>query len=272
MNTRGLMELIVLNMGLDLGILSPQLFTMMVVMALVTTWMTSPLLERFYPRREMLQSLAPAPAPALPVSPAPAPTLICVSDPALIPALLSLGSRLVPPGEPLLALHILSPDRPSAYLTAPPGGDSGPLESLRAQAAALGVPIRTLSFVSADPAQDIARLSQAKGAGLILIGGHRSALAADDLSGALSGVVGGVLAAAEAPVGVFIDRGAQSWRAVRAVSDDPGVRAIADRLVRHGMAPADPADPGPDTLVVAPVGAPVPGGASALWIRAGRAG
>jgi Kef-type K+ transport system membrane component KefB len=44
MNTRGLVELIVLNIGLDLGILSPTLFTMLVIMALVTTFMTSPLL------------------------------------------------------------------------------------------------------------------------------------------------------------------------------------------------------------------------------------
>ena len=42
MNTRGLMELIVLNVGYDLGILSTPLFAMMVIMALVTTAMTSP--------------------------------------------------------------------------------------------------------------------------------------------------------------------------------------------------------------------------------------
>ena len=46
MNTRGLMELIVLNIGLDLGILSPQAFSMLVLMALVTTAMTGPLLAR----------------------------------------------------------------------------------------------------------------------------------------------------------------------------------------------------------------------------------
>ncbi|MGH9330212.1 MAG: cation:proton antiporter [Vicinamibacterales bacterium] len=45
MNTRGLMELIVLNIGLDLGVISPTLFTMMVIMALVTTIATTPLLE-----------------------------------------------------------------------------------------------------------------------------------------------------------------------------------------------------------------------------------
>lgn len=45
MNTRGLMELVVLNIGLDLGILTPELFAMMVIMALVTTFMTSPSLN-----------------------------------------------------------------------------------------------------------------------------------------------------------------------------------------------------------------------------------
>jgi Kef-type K+ transport system membrane component KefB len=44
MNTRGLVELVVLNAGLDLGVLSPALFTMMVIMALVTTFMTTPIL------------------------------------------------------------------------------------------------------------------------------------------------------------------------------------------------------------------------------------
>jgi Kef-type K+ transport system membrane component KefB len=45
MNTRGLVELIVLNLGYDLGILPPRIFTMMVLMALITTFMTGPLLE-----------------------------------------------------------------------------------------------------------------------------------------------------------------------------------------------------------------------------------
>jgi Kef-type K+ transport system membrane component KefB len=45
MNTRGLMELVALNVGYDLGILSPHMFTMLVVMALVTTAMTGPLID-----------------------------------------------------------------------------------------------------------------------------------------------------------------------------------------------------------------------------------
>lgn len=45
MNTRGLMELVVLNIGYDLGVLTPEIFAMMVIMALVTTFMTGPSLD-----------------------------------------------------------------------------------------------------------------------------------------------------------------------------------------------------------------------------------
>jgi Kef-type K+ transport system membrane component KefB len=45
MNTRGLMELVVLNIGYDLGVLTSEIFTMMVIMALVTTFMTGPALD-----------------------------------------------------------------------------------------------------------------------------------------------------------------------------------------------------------------------------------
>ncbi|GEM55409.1 cation/H(+) antiporter [Flavobacterium branchiophilum] len=45
MNTRGLMELVVLNIGLDLKVLTPEVFTMMVIMALLTTFMTGPALN-----------------------------------------------------------------------------------------------------------------------------------------------------------------------------------------------------------------------------------
>jgi len=50
MNTRGLIELIVLNVGLDLGVLSPKLFAMMVLMAVVTTIATTPILELMNPK------------------------------------------------------------------------------------------------------------------------------------------------------------------------------------------------------------------------------
>jgi Kef-type K+ transport system membrane component KefB len=52
MNTRGLIELVVLNIGYDLGILSPRMYAMMILMALATTCMTGPLLSLIGRRRE----------------------------------------------------------------------------------------------------------------------------------------------------------------------------------------------------------------------------
>jgi len=61
MNTRGLMELIALNIGYDMGILSARIFAMLVIMALVTTMLTGPLLTFFRGRREEFdRSFAPA--------------------------------------------------------------------------------------------------------------------------------------------------------------------------------------------------------------------
>jgi Kef-type K+ transport system membrane component KefB len=50
MNTRGLMELVVLNIGLDIKVISPNVFSMMVIMALLTTFMTVPVLEMVFPK------------------------------------------------------------------------------------------------------------------------------------------------------------------------------------------------------------------------------
>jgi Kef-type K+ transport system membrane component KefB len=60
MNTRGLMEIVVLNVGLDLGILSPQLFAMLVLMALATTVATAPLLDLLQPRAAAAATSRPA--------------------------------------------------------------------------------------------------------------------------------------------------------------------------------------------------------------------
>lgn len=65
MNTRGLTELIILNVGLEKGLLSPELFTLMVIMALVTTVMTGPLLGFTYPQRRVARDIAEAERAAL---------------------------------------------------------------------------------------------------------------------------------------------------------------------------------------------------------------
>ncbi|MGO9513861.1 MAG: cation:proton antiporter [Steroidobacteraceae bacterium] len=60
MNTRALMELIVINVGLDLGVISQKLFTMLVIMAIFSTVITTPAL-RYYLSRAGLKDVAPNP-------------------------------------------------------------------------------------------------------------------------------------------------------------------------------------------------------------------
>lgn len=94
MNTRGLTELIVLNIGLELKVISPVLFTMLVIMALVTTFMTSPLLELTYPRESIrLNTLS---TPSRPFLHPPIPTtsyriLVPVANPNTQKGLLQLA-------------------------------------------------------------------------------------------------------------------------------------------------------------------------------------
>src|SRR5262249_1855935 len=80
MNTRGLMELIVLNIGLDLGVISPTLFAMMVIMALITTMATAPALHFLLPHHQPTppdeawtseERPGPAAIASAPVAPAP---------------------------------------------------------------------------------------------------------------------------------------------------------------------------------------------------------
>ena len=72
MNTRGLMELIILNIGFDLGVISQTVFTMLVIMALVTTFATTPVFRRVWPDGGLAGERARHPATA-PGEPAPFP-------------------------------------------------------------------------------------------------------------------------------------------------------------------------------------------------------
>ena len=53
MNTRGLMELVVINLGHDMGVIPTSVFFMLVVMAVVTTYMTSPIVQRLIRNTEL---------------------------------------------------------------------------------------------------------------------------------------------------------------------------------------------------------------------------
>jgi len=67
MNTRGLMELVILNIGRELGVITDAVFAMMVLMAIVTTFMTTPILSVVYPKRLRKQDAARAAEPIVEV-------------------------------------------------------------------------------------------------------------------------------------------------------------------------------------------------------------
>jgi len=206
MNTRGLMELIVLNVGLDLGVISPKIFTMMVIMALVTTIMTTPLLQLVAPRSFEPRSAA----QVNPVQVAPVHLLLCVGDARMGPAMTLLavscagGSR--DSGSALL--HLERPrDRTSAYLrrgskASRQSRASGLLPALETAAAA-GVALEFISFASNDPAADICEVARSRRSDYVVLGLHRPVLGQN----AFGGTVGQVLANSPAPVALLVDHG-----------------------------------------------------------------
>jgi K+:H+ antiporter len=102
MNTRGLMELIVLNIGLELHVISPTLFAMLVLMALATTVATTPILHFIMPQRKLEEeasAIAAASRLAAQTSERTG-TLIPISNPAGIATLLDLALKLTPPDGP----------------------------------------------------------------------------------------------------------------------------------------------------------------------------
>lgn len=117
MNTRGLMEVVVLNIGYDMGIIPPTLFAMMVIMALATTFMTSPLLyliHKIFPDRDLEAEYQEERAKGV------FKVLIAIGNPQGGGALLNLASTLldgVKNSLKVTALHIT------------PGTDTNPMYS-----------------------------------------------------------------------------------------------------------------------------------------------
>jgi Kef-type K+ transport system membrane component KefB len=242
MNTRGLMGLIVLNIGLDLGVISSTLFSMMIIMAVVTTVIATPLLAWIYPAeamaRDLVDSLAPAGREA--ERAAGRRVLVCLSHAGAAPGLLEVAAQLaqVDAQARLYALHLAATgERPSRHLAA--GDDeSVPAALLAAEAYGeeRGVAVKTLSFASSDPADDICRVAAVREAELVLLGAHRPLLG----SGALGGVVADVLRQTAAQVAVLIDRGIEAPRRLlvpfRGAPDDRAALLLAGRLAGGGGA------------------------------------
>jgi Kef-type K+ transport system membrane component KefB/nucleotide-binding universal stress UspA family protein len=248
MNTRGLMELIVLNIGLDLGVISPTVFSMMVLMALFTTFMTTPLLEWVYPQREMARDLVDLAEPAAtklaaaPVEAAPAEgyrILLCVSHARSGGGLFTMAAALADRSEAgrLYALHLVpASDRGSSRLAGGADESGAILAPILERASALELPVRSLSFVSGEPARDISQVAEVRDVDLVLLGWHKPVFSQTHLGG----VVHDVMTQTPTTVGVFVDRGLSSVKRVLVPylgsPHDRAALALAHRLQQNGAA------------------------------------
>ena len=218
MNTRGLTELIVLNLALEVGAISNVLFAALVIMALVTTLMTGPMLKLLDPRKEyatqIADELAAAAAEATrehPELPVPERSILVAShtDAAL--------ERLVALAEPL-ARTAPQHEMILTRLVAPPrgGGVRGALQSenlqleraskaiaeTRTRLAADGVRARGVALTSSHPGSDLGHVVEREPIDLVLTEGRRRLIG----EGVPLGDVSVLLERAECDVAVLIAR------------------------------------------------------------------
>ncbi len=177
MNTRGLTELVLLSVGLRLGVLDVPLFTMLVVMAVVTTVMTAPLLKLVYPDRLVAKEVEEAERAALGI-PDVYRVVVVLDDAEADAPLASLAADLAASEQP--SQVVLSLFRPQATETLEVGsglsielaemaGVMGELEGLAEQVRARGLDCVVLSRFSADPTADAASQVSSTDADLVLL-------------------------------------------------------------------------------------------------------
>lgn len=250
MNTRGLMELVILNIGRELGVITPAVFAMMVLMALVTTFLTTPVLQLVYPRR--LYAALPLVQRRRGYN-----ILIPVADPRSGGPLVQLahailGRRPEPSTDSasataaapdqetgsIYALHLSRPTASDAYRAAtgeltPALANDPTLRILMDHAERHNIQVEPISFSSRDVAADVARVSRERETDLVLIGFHKPVFGKT----ILGGVVHRVLTGVDADVGVFVDRGFLGARRVLVPfmgdSHDRLAIRLAHRLVRN---------------------------------------
>jgi Kef-type K+ transport system membrane component KefB/nucleotide-binding universal stress UspA family protein len=222
MNTRGLTELIVLNIGLSLGVISPLLFTMLVIMALVTTFMTSPMLELTYPKKLIKLDMVEQEPEETGIdtstdedqSNRPYRILVPVANPSSQKGLMQLAVAIAVNYQQPAVIHPLSLielEEDYAFESTPQEADRliaerrQQLEELisRLEPSEAGSYVHPIVRISNNVARETAQISLLKQANLILMGWHRPAFSQNRLGGR----VGQILTTAPVDVAVFIDRG-----------------------------------------------------------------
>jgi len=259
LNTRGLMELIVLNIGLELKVISPALFAMLVLMALVTTFATTPILHLITRGRNLAEAedeAVKAPAAARPALVYPGRAtdrraiLVPISNPEGVATLVDLALAATRHGDP--PPHILSFARP------PSGGvrsglreadqrvtpHTPALEIALDYARASGATIMPQAQWTADPAFEILKTARKERIGWLLLGSHRPVFGADFKGGVVGAIldhigelpihVGVVLQSGESPFDSSPERPLD--RVIAVVDNTPHGTAsldLAARIAQH---------------------------------------
>ncbi|MEA5625087.1 cation:proton antiporter [Nostoc sp. UHCC 0251] len=230
MNTRGLTELIVLNIGLELGVISPLIFTMLVIMALVTTFMTSPLLEWTYPKKLIrLDVIEPELKAETDIDtsaggetyPHPFRILVPVANPSTQKGLVQLAVALAQPAVGIALnyrypaivnpLSLIEFEEDYAFESTPVEADrliAQRRQQLQELINTLEPPetrscVHPIVRISSNVARETAQIATSEQADLILVGWHRPAFS----SNRLGGRVGQMLTTAPVDVAVFVDKG-----------------------------------------------------------------
>jgi Kef-type K+ transport system membrane component KefB len=223
MNTRGLTELIVLNLALEAGVISEALFASLVLMALTTTFMAGPLLrlidpknkfgspveEEFEEARE--DSLTSHPRLEIPERS----ILLAPQSPGGLAQLLALAEPLArsePARELILARPVSPPRGAAAGARAGLQTENRLLEEAHRQVhdererlIGEGVAARAVAFISPDPAADVIRVAEREKVDLVLVDGRRPLLG----EGVPRGEVGVVLRETPCDVAVVVAREGQ---------------------------------------------------------------
>jgi Kef-type K+ transport system membrane component KefB len=216
MNTRGLTELIVLNLALTTGAISQALFTALVIMALVTTFMAGPLIRLLDPHNafgeEPEQELAAVAGASvgLPGATAEHSILVAPQSAAALEQLLALAEPLArsEPRRELILARLIRPPRGAGVR----GGlqtearqvseASEDLQHRREELLGEGIDTRAVALTSADPGRDITRLCRSEAVDLVLLDGRRPLLG----DGVPREEVGTVLSDAPCDVAVLVAR------------------------------------------------------------------
>ncbi|OBQ40515.1 MAG: sodium:proton antiporter [Anabaena sp. CRKS33] len=224
MNTRGLTELIVLNIGLELKVITPLLFTMLVIMALVTTFMTSPLLEWTYPKRLIRLDIVEPEAEIPPETP-PEITepyslqyriLVPVANPETQKGLLQLAAAIaINNRQPALVypLSFIELEEDYSFESSPNEADrliAKRRQKLEELIATLEPPetrsyIHPIVRISSNVARETAQIAKIERPDLVLVGWHRPAFS----NNRLGGRVGQILSTTPVDVAVFVDKGGE---------------------------------------------------------------